>query len=978
MRRCCRRAFIRNRNDGSAENRFSRRDLFSGVLLARLLLSFNRLVRRIAVSSTRFFSFPRQPLFLAVALFVTAPHAWSAEESPAMTALRQRADSGDGAAMNALGDAFANGDGVRKDDAAALRYYKQAAARGHAPALYTVGSMLEAGRGARADRVAAFQSFVKSAEQGWPPAQLKVAEMFSAGVGTARDDNAAAIWYRKAALNGLVEAQYNLALAYEQGRGVPKDRQQAQKWYRDAADRGDARARFSLALMLEGGLGSAPDAVAAAELYRTAAEQGFAPAQNNYGLLLAEGRGSVEANLVESYAWLTIAVENGANAAGRNLVAQKLDPAQLAAAMGRASELRARLAGGPVSAEPKNVVEVTSATEPHLTSAAPSPVVAASPVESASVAQTKPVERVVVAPSDAEGLARVETQLAVATQEISALKAEQGKLYQSSAQIVVDLSELLSSAAEAVKARGLLATAEQKVRDAERANSQESLVAAKREVEALRVRAASALNKWSDRVTHLSSEFAQVRTPESHPTPAPTAVAVDTSPVTKPAAVTPAEDPALKAEIAQLEARVKDLSAGSDAMRDEQDRLRKENTKLATELRSAEEANAAAARAPAVPAEWMKERETLQAQIRDTANKLSEAEQRAEQLKQADVAAKDAEVRVTAAKTENAELVSRVAALTETNEKMRREQDRLGGENAKLTVEKQAAADSALAAERALVAPADWKKEREALRLQVQELTTKFADAEQQTSQLKKTSDAAREEAATAKSEAEKIRAELATANEQGRRVGELTAALEKLSKENTDLQKQTVDLQKQLVGVDALRAESSRVAELEKTLAAAQQRVASLESTDAKFAAAQRDLAGLKAENGRLTSSAQAQEQDRRNQVARLQQENTALAARLRQAQGTLDQIASAARVNGGVITPFVAPPSASQPVTGGVAAPAISGRFYTVAEGDSLTRISIRYYGTGSRWQEIYDANRDVLRGQTALRVGQQLRVP
>ena len=47
-------------------------------------------------------------------------------------------------------------------------------------------------------------------------------------------------------------------------------------------------------------------------------------------------------------------------------------------------------------------------------------------------------------------------------------------------------------------------------------------------------------------------------------------------------------------------------------------------------------------------------------------------------------------------------------------------------------------------------------------------------------------------------------------------------------------------------------------------------------------------------------------------------------------------------------------------------------------VAEGDYLTRISMRYYGTSGRWQDIYDANREVLRGENALRPGQRLKIP
>jgi nucleoid-associated protein YgaU len=47
-------------------------------------------------------------------------------------------------------------------------------------------------------------------------------------------------------------------------------------------------------------------------------------------------------------------------------------------------------------------------------------------------------------------------------------------------------------------------------------------------------------------------------------------------------------------------------------------------------------------------------------------------------------------------------------------------------------------------------------------------------------------------------------------------------------------------------------------------------------------------------------------------------------------------------------------------------------------VVEGDSLTRISLRYYGTPTRWQEIYQANRETLSEANALRPGQRLRIP
>ncbi len=49
-----------------------------------------------------------------------------------------------------------------------------------------------------------------------------------------------------------------------------------------------------------------------------------------------------------------------------------------------------------------------------------------------------------------------------------------------------------------------------------------------------------------------------------------------------------------------------------------------------------------------------------------------------------------------------------------------------------------------------------------------------------------------------------------------------------------------------------------------------------------------------------------------------------------------------------------------------------------YTVQPGDTLSSISRTVYGTTGRWQEIYQANRDVLPSPNSLRVGQQLRIP
>ncbi|MSU25006.1 MAG: hypothetical protein EXS32_14460 [Opitutus sp.] len=167
----------------------------------------------------------------------------------------------------------------------------------------------------------------------------------------------------------MPEAQYNLALAYELGRGVGKDEVAAQKWYRAAATQGYARARYNLALMLEEGRPAPADAAAAVEFYRAAAAQNYAPAQNNLGILLAEGRG-VAINFPEAYAWLALAVDNGAKPTGRDIVAQQLSSAQLAEANITIAKLRAQIGvpeAPPARAESPD--RVAAAAAPSTSSA---------------------------------------------------------------------------------------------------------------------------------------------------------------------------------------------------------------------------------------------------------------------------------------------------------------------------------------------------------------------------------------------------------------------------------------------------------------------------------------------------------------------------------------------------------------------------------------------------------------------------------
>jgi len=67
--------------------------------------------------------------------------------------------------------------------------------------------------------------------------------------------------------------------------------------------------------------------------------------------------------------------------------------------------------------------------------------------------------------------------------------------------------------------------------------------------------------------------------------------------------------------------------------------------------------------------------------------------------------------------------------------------------------------------------------------------------------------------------------------------------------------------------------------------------------------------------------------------------------------------------------------PPAAAQTSTADRTA---GGRTYTVQPKDTLYGISVKFYGSGNRWQSILEANRDVLASSSDLKIGMVLRIP
>jgi nucleoid-associated protein YgaU len=49
-----------------------------------------------------------------------------------------------------------------------------------------------------------------------------------------------------------------------------------------------------------------------------------------------------------------------------------------------------------------------------------------------------------------------------------------------------------------------------------------------------------------------------------------------------------------------------------------------------------------------------------------------------------------------------------------------------------------------------------------------------------------------------------------------------------------------------------------------------------------------------------------------------------------------------------------------------------------YTVKAGDTLGKIAQKVYGDGSRWKEIFEANKETIKNPDLIEVGQELKIP
>jgi len=218
----------------------------------------------------------------------------------------------------------------------AYKEFKKAAMKGHADSQYNLAVMLYTGKGIPQDKAEAIYWFVKAAEGGDETAQYNLGVLFStdkdlpneypkmdkgeiyfevSSKGSTSNKEKAFKWYKMAAEQGHVSAQLNLGVIYNQGIGAKQNYAEAAKWYGKAAAKGSKKGQLNLGILYDLGRGVKKDLVKAAEFYKKAAKQGMRDAQYNLGIIYYNGEGGVKQDYSESYAWLSLATEQGSELA---------------------------------------------------------------------------------------------------------------------------------------------------------------------------------------------------------------------------------------------------------------------------------------------------------------------------------------------------------------------------------------------------------------------------------------------------------------------------------------------------------------------------------------------------------------------------------------------------------------------------------------------------------------------------------------
>ncbi|WP_336813633.1 tetratricopeptide repeat protein [Bosea sp. MMO-172] len=150
------------------------------------------------------------------------------ERDPALALrwLSLSAESGDPVGQRNLAALHFKGEGIEQSDAEAMRLYRLAAEQGDAPAQDMLSWMLLE-RGDLADRTEALRWAQAAAEAGVATSMTRLGMMHHDALGVERDADTAAQWWQRGMAAGDPDSEAMLGAATLLGQGVPADAKRA-------------------------------------------------------------------------------------------------------------------------------------------------------------------------------------------------------------------------------------------------------------------------------------------------------------------------------------------------------------------------------------------------------------------------------------------------------------------------------------------------------------------------------------------------------------------------------------------------------------------------------------------------------------------------------------------------------------------------------------------------------------------------------
>jgi TPR repeat protein len=222
-----------------------------------------------------------------------------------------RAEAGDAAAQTLVAEILSRGLGVKRDEAAAAKWYQLAAEQGVPEAQFQYALMLIDGRYVTKDAQAAYALMQAAAEAGNRLAMFNFAQLILQRDSTDAGMTRAVSYYQRAAEGGLADAQYAMSQVVANGAGGKKqDDAEARRWLLLAARQNYDTAQLDLATWLIDGRGGPRDLKAGFGWMKRAAQGGNVAAQNRLAKLYMSGVGT-EPDATEAAAWYFLARRRG-------------------------------------------------------------------------------------------------------------------------------------------------------------------------------------------------------------------------------------------------------------------------------------------------------------------------------------------------------------------------------------------------------------------------------------------------------------------------------------------------------------------------------------------------------------------------------------------------------------------------------------------------------------------------------------------